>query len=98
MPAPGALRPDADLAAGREYVSALVSGLPSRNGWTIAEQAGDRSPAKMQRLVNRAWREEALAMSEVRRYAAAGEEAAWSFAGIHRAPDHKRLPLASRAS
>ena len=31
------------LQAGK-YLSALVSELPSRNGWTIAEQAGDRSP------------------------------------------------------
>ena len=41
------------LQAGK-YLNALVSDLPSRNGWTIGEQAGDRSPAKAQRLLNRA--------------------------------------------
>jgi hypothetical protein len=63
------------LQAGK-YINALVSGLPSRNGWTIAEQAWDRSPAKTQRLLNRASWDEARAMSEVRRYAAAGLDAA----------------------
>jgi hypothetical protein len=41
------------LQAGK-YLNALVSDLPSRNGWTVGEQAGDRSPAKSQRLLNRA--------------------------------------------
>jgi histidinol-phosphate/aromatic aminotransferase/cobyric acid decarboxylase-like protein len=31
------------LQAGK-YVAALVSELPKRNGWTIAEHAGDRTP------------------------------------------------------
>jgi SRSO17 transposase len=62
--------------AGR-YVSALVSDLPKRNGWTIAEHAGDRSPDRTQRLLNRASWDALAAMSEVRRFAAAGlEEAA----------------------
>jgi len=74
------------LQAGK-YVNALVSGLPSRNGWTIAEQAGDRSPAKMQRLLNRASWDEAGAMSEVRRYAAAGLDAA------ARRPRRKRMTV-----
>ena len=63
------------LQAGK-YMDALVSGLPSRNGWTVAERAGDRSPARMQRLLNRASWDEAEAMSLVRRYAAAGLDAA----------------------
>jgi hypothetical protein len=41
------------LQAGK-YVSALASELPARNGWRIAEHAGDRSPDKAQRLLNRA--------------------------------------------
>jgi SRSO17 transposase len=58
-------------------VNALVSDLPSRNGWSVAEHAGDRSPAKAQRLLNRASWDEAAAMSLVRRYVAAGlDEAA----------------------
>jgi SRSO17 transposase len=63
------------LQAGK-YVNALVSDLPSRNGWTAAEQAGDRSPDRAQRLLNRASWDEAAAMSQVRRYAAAGLDAA----------------------
>jgi SRSO17 transposase len=63
------------LQAGK-YLNALVSDLPSRNGWTVAEQAGDRTPARAQRLLNRASWDEAAAMSQVRRYAAAGLDAA----------------------
>jgi SRSO17 transposase len=59
------------LQAGK-YVSALVSDLPSRNGWSVAEHAGDRTPDKSQRLLSRACWDEAAAMSQVRRYAAAG--------------------------
>jgi hypothetical protein len=73
---PVVLRPDADVAAGRKDVNALVSDLPSRNGWTVAEHAGDRSPAKVQRLLNRAPWDEAAAMSEIRKYATAGLDAA----------------------
>ena len=59
-----------------KYISALVSDLPRRNGWTMAEQAGDRSPDRMQRLLNRASWDATAAMSEVRRFAAGGLEAA----------------------
>jgi SRSO17 transposase len=55
-----------------KYVSALVSELPRRNGWTIAQYAGDRSPDRMQRLLNRASWDTLAAMGEVRRFAAAG--------------------------
>src|SRR5580693_3072097 len=61
----------------RKYVSALASELPSRNGWSIAEYAGDRSPDCVQRLLNRASWDQMAAMSQVRRHAVAGlEEAA----------------------
>jgi SRSO17 transposase len=64
------------LHAGK-YVSALASELPKRNGWTIAEHVGDRSPDRTQRLLNRASWDEVAAMSQVRRFAAAGlDEAA----------------------
>ncbi|GAA2095203.1 hypothetical protein HKK74_35005 [Actinomadura alba] len=59
-----------------KYVSALVSELPKRNGWTIAEHAGDRSPDRTQRLLNRAAWDESAAMSEIRRFAAEGLDAA----------------------
>jgi hypothetical protein len=55
-----------------KYVSALASELPSRNGWSIAEQCGDLSPDCTQRLPNRAPWDEAAAMSQVRRHAVAG--------------------------
>jgi SRSO17 transposase len=41
------------LQAGK-YLCALASGLARRNGWTIAEHAGDRTPDKTQRLLSRA--------------------------------------------
>jgi len=59
------------LQAGK-YLNALVSDLPSRNGWSVAQYAGDRSPGKSQRLLNRASWDDQAAMSLVRRYAAAG--------------------------
>jgi SRSO17 transposase len=55
-----------------KYVSALVSEVPKRNGWTIAQHAGDRSPDRTQRLLNRASWDTLAAMSEVRRFGAAG--------------------------
>jgi DDE superfamily endonuclease len=64
-----------------KYGSALASDLPSRNGWSVAEHAGDQS----QRLLSRASWDEAAAMSQVRKYAAAGlDEAA-------RRPRRKRM-------
>ena len=70
------VRAETWLQAGK-YVGALVSGLPRRNGWTIAEHAGDRSPDRTQRLLNRASWDTFAAMSEVRRFAVAGlDEAA----------------------
>ena len=64
------------LQAGK-YVSALASELPSRNGWSVAEHAGDRTPDRSQRLLSRASWDERAAMSQVRNYAAAGlDEAA----------------------
>jgi hypothetical protein len=35
------------------YVGGLVAGLERKNGWTIAEQAGEVSPDGMQRLLRR---------------------------------------------
>jgi SRSO17 transposase len=64
------------LQAGK-YLNALVSDLASRNGWSVAEHAGEWSPDKSQRLLSRASWDERAAMSLVRRYAAAGlDEAA----------------------
>src|SRR6516225_4727938 len=38
----------------RAYVRGLLAPLASKNGWTLAEAAGNRTPDKMQRLLNRA--------------------------------------------
>ena len=36
------------------YVKGLLSPLATRNGWTVAQAAGERSPDGMQRLLNQA--------------------------------------------
>jgi len=64
-------RCEAWLQAGK-YVSALAGGLPRRNGWTIAEHAGDRTPGRTQRLLNRAVWDTPAVMGAVRRFAVAG--------------------------
>jgi SRSO17 transposase len=46
-------RREARLQAGK-YVDGLLSDLPRKNGWTLAEHAGDPSPDRMQRLLNHA--------------------------------------------
>jgi SRSO17 transposase len=64
------------LQAGK-YVAAVASGMANRNGWTIAERAGDRTPQRTQRLLNRARWDAFAAMGVVRRFAVAGlDEAA----------------------
>ncbi len=44
------MRPQPWLQAGK-YLGALVSDLPKRNGWTIAQRAGHRTPGRTQRLL-----------------------------------------------
>ena len=64
------------LQAGK-YAAAAVSDLRRRNGWTIAERSGDRTPDRTQRLLNRAVWDAFAAMGVVRRFAVAGlDEAA----------------------
>jgi len=70
------VRPEPWLQAGK-YVSALAVDLPKRNGWTIAQQAGDRAPQRTQRLLSRAVWDTFAAMGVVRQFAVAGlDEAA----------------------
>ena len=59
------------LQAGK-YAAALMSDLPRRNGWTLAERAGDRTPDRMQRLLSCAVWDTIAAMKVVRRFAVAG--------------------------
>lgn len=46
-------RPQPRAQAGR-YLQGLLSVVERKNGWTLAERAGDRSPDAMQRLLNQA--------------------------------------------
>ena len=50
------------------YVAALMSDLPRKNGWTIAEHAGDRTPDRTQRLLNHAVWDHDAATGVIRRY------------------------------
>ena len=59
------------LQAGK-YVAAVMSDLPRRNGWTLAERAGDRTPDRMQRLLSRAVWDTFAVMGVVREFAVAG--------------------------
>lgn len=54
------------LAQAGKYVHGLIQDLPRKNGWTLAQEAGDRSPDKMQRLLNHAVWDEYAAMGVVR--------------------------------
>jgi hypothetical protein len=73
---PSFVRVEPWLQAGK-YVGAVMSGLPKRNGWSIAQHAGDRTPDRTQRLLNHAARDTFAAMGVVRRFAVAGlDEAA----------------------
>jgi hypothetical protein len=64
------------LQAGK-YLCALARGLTRRDGWTIAEHAGDRAPDKTRRLLSRTVWDTAAATAAVRRFAVAGlQEAA----------------------
>jgi hypothetical protein len=53
----------------RKYVGAVMSGLPKRNGWTVAQHVGDRTPDRTQRLLNRSAWDTFAVMSVVRRFA-----------------------------
>jgi SRSO17 transposase len=64
------------LQAGK-YAAAVMSDVCKRNGWTLAERAGDHTPDRMQRLLNRAVWDTFAAMGVVRAFAVAGlDEAA----------------------
>jgi SRSO17 transposase len=49
----------------RKYLTGLMSDLPRKNCWSLAEYAGDRTPDRMQRLLERAVWDEAAAMRAV---------------------------------
>lgn len=51
-----------------KYIAALASDLPRKNGWTIAEHAGDETPDRTQRLLNHAVWDTGAAMATVRAF------------------------------
>src|SRR5512132_906593 len=55
----------------RKYVTGLISDLPRKNCWTLAEQAGDATPDRMQRLLERAAWDAFAAVAVVREFAVA---------------------------
>ena len=71
------------LQAGK-YAAALMCDLRRRNGWTIAERSGDRTPDRTQRLLNRAVWDTVAAMGVVRGFAVAGLDQAAAAAGRRR--------------
>jgi SRSO17 transposase len=54
----------------RAYVRGLLAPLVSKNGWTLAEAAGDATPDGMQRLLNRAAWDAGGVRDDVRGYVA----------------------------
>ncbi|WNV82943.1 hypothetical protein [Umezawaea sp. Da 62-37] len=68
----------------RKYMRAVTSEMPKRNGWTVAEHVGDRTPNRTQRLLNRAVWDEDAAMAEIKRFAVSGLEEAARKAGRQR--------------
>lgn len=51
-----------------KYMTGLMSDLPRKNGWTIAEHAGDATPDRTQRLLNHAVWDQDQAQGVVRRF------------------------------
>lgn len=51
-----------------KYMTGLMSDLPHKNGWTIAEHVGDRTPDRTQRLLNKAVWDHDQAQGVVRRF------------------------------
>ena len=52
----------------RSYVRGLLAPLAAKNGWTLAEAAGDATPDGMQRLLNRATWDDSGVRDDVRAY------------------------------
>jgi SRSO17 transposase len=50
------------------YVKGLLSDVPTRNGWTIAEASGHKTPDKIQKMLNQAAWDEAGVREDVRAY------------------------------
>jgi SRSO17 transposase len=69
------------LQAGK-YIDALMSDLVKRNGWSIAEHIGDRTPDRCQRLLNHAVWDTVAVMGEVARFTVEGLDRAAGGKGL----------------
>src|SRR5258708_7614682 len=69
------------IQAGK-YLRACMSDLGKRNGWTIAEQVGDATPDRTQRLLNHASWDTPAAVSVIRRFVIGGLDAAGGACGL----------------
>lgn len=58
------------FAQAGKYMAALMSELPRKNGWSIAEHAGDATPDRTQRLLNHAVWDHDAAMGVIRGFVA----------------------------
>lgn len=58
------------FAQAGKYLAGLVSDLPRKNSWTLAEHAGDATPDRMQRLLNHAVWDHDAAQGVVRGFVA----------------------------
>src|SRR2546423_5404601 len=56
------------FAQAGKYVRGLLSALPRKNCWTLAEYAGDATPDRIQRLLERASWDTFAAMTRVREF------------------------------
>jgi SRSO17 transposase len=56
----------------RKYITGLISDLPRKNCWALAERAGDQTPDKMQRLLERAAWDAFASMRVAREFVVAG--------------------------
>jgi SRSO17 transposase len=68
---PHFVRIEPRLPAGK-YIDTLTSDLVTRNGWSIAEHIGDRTPERCQRLLNQAVWDTVAVMGEIRRFVVEG--------------------------
>jgi SRSO17 transposase len=79
----------------RACVAGMLSGLERKTGWSLAEHAGEKSPARMQRLFTTARWDEDLVRDDVRGYVAAalgdpggvltGDDTGFEKKGLHSA-------------
>jgi hypothetical protein len=84
------------FAQAGKYVRGLLGDLPRKNCWTLAEYAGDATPDRMQRLLERACWDTMAAMGTVRDFVAQRHDVGTDASRLaHRCLAHSasRLPM-----